>query len=110
MRLVRRLNCIGGTFTLLHVGDASDFPMVHCPEVPGWEWKEETRTGGVIEAIALQRRKPNLTWWWCPPMGAMDSSTHYAAPIVSVCCAQCPHCVTVPGLRSPEQNQQARPQ
>lgn len=50
-RLVHRLNCPGGTFTLLHVGEASDMPAVQCPELPGWEWKKQTRAGAVIHGI-----------------------------------------------------------
>ena len=50
-RLVTRLNCPGGTFTLLHVGEADAMPLVQTPEVPGWEWKTETRTGDVIHGI-----------------------------------------------------------
>jgi nucleotide-binding universal stress UspA family protein len=50
-RLVQRLNCPSGTFTLLHVGEASGMPAVQCPEIPGWEWKEQTRTGGIIQGI-----------------------------------------------------------
>lgn len=50
-RLVARLNCPRGTFTLLHVGDPGRMPTVRCPDVPGWEWKTTTRTGDVIQGI-----------------------------------------------------------
>ena len=50
-RLVSRLNCAGGTFTLLHVGKADSMPQVQTPEVPGWEWKTATRSGDVIQGI-----------------------------------------------------------
>ena len=50
-RLARRLNCSRGTFTLLHVGEAGAMPEVQCPEVPGWEWKRDTQSGDVIQAI-----------------------------------------------------------
>jgi nucleotide-binding universal stress UspA family protein len=50
-RLVSRLNLPGGTFTLLHVGDAAAMPAVQTPAVPGWEWKRMTRTGEVIHGI-----------------------------------------------------------
>jgi nucleotide-binding universal stress UspA family protein len=50
-RLVHRLNCPSGTFTLLHVGQTSDMPAVQRPELPGWEWKEQTRPGAVIQGI-----------------------------------------------------------
>ena len=49
--LVSRLNLPGGAFTLLHVGEAEEMPVVRCPEVPGWEWKKSTRTGDVIHGI-----------------------------------------------------------
>jgi nucleotide-binding universal stress UspA family protein len=50
-RLVRGLNCDNGGFTLLHVGTASSMPAVREPEVPGWEWRSEVRSGDVIESI-----------------------------------------------------------
>jgi len=51
VRLATRLNCPRGTFTLLHVGEASAMPAVQCPDVPGWEWKSVMRTGDVIHGI-----------------------------------------------------------
>jgi nucleotide-binding universal stress UspA family protein len=51
VRLVARLQRPRGTFTLLHMGEASAMPAVHCPEVPGWEWKKTTRAGDVIQGI-----------------------------------------------------------
>jgi nucleotide-binding universal stress UspA family protein len=50
-RVVTRLNCPEGTFTLLHVGQAHTMPTVRHPEVPGWEWKKELRSGEVIQSI-----------------------------------------------------------
>jgi len=50
-RLVSRLNCPEGTFTLLHVGDSNTMPTVRCPEVAGWNWKKELRKGDVIQNI-----------------------------------------------------------
>jgi nucleotide-binding universal stress UspA family protein len=50
-RLVSRLNCPRGTFTLLHVGGAGSMPGVRCPEVSGWEWKKVTQSGEVIQTI-----------------------------------------------------------
>jgi nucleotide-binding universal stress UspA family protein len=55
-RLVSRLNCPGGTFTLLHVGDADAIPLVDAPTVPGWEWKIATRSGDVINGIVETAR------------------------------------------------------
>ena len=50
-RIVKSLNCDQGTFTLLHVGSEDSMPAVRPPDVPGWEWKEEVRSGEVIQAI-----------------------------------------------------------
>ena len=50
-RLIQTLNCPEGTFTLMHVGSAASMPAVHCPEVPGWKWEKELRTGQVIHRI-----------------------------------------------------------
>jgi nucleotide-binding universal stress UspA family protein len=50
-RLVKRLNCREGTFTVVHVGQSDTMPTFRCPEVPGWSWKRELRTGEVIETI-----------------------------------------------------------
>ena len=50
-RIVKSLNCHQGTFTLLHVGSEDSMPAVRPPDVPGWEWKEEVRSGEVIQAI-----------------------------------------------------------
>jgi len=51
-RLVKSLNLGHGTFNLLHVGDAGSMPAVRPPDVPGWNWNEETRSGAVIQAIS----------------------------------------------------------
>jgi nucleotide-binding universal stress UspA family protein len=50
-RLAFRLNCPPGVFTLLHVGAGDEMPTVHCPDVPGWEWRRVSRTGAVIDGI-----------------------------------------------------------
>ncbi|MDH4167759.1 MAG: universal stress protein [Gammaproteobacteria bacterium] len=50
-RLVSRMNCPRGTFTLLHVGETSATPTIQCPEIPGWQWKRVTQTGDVIQVI-----------------------------------------------------------
>ena len=50
-RIVKSLNCDQGTFILLHVGSEDSMPAVRPPDVPGWEWKEEVRSGEVIQAI-----------------------------------------------------------
>jgi nucleotide-binding universal stress UspA family protein len=49
--LVAGLNCPQGTFTLMHVGQSAGMPRVRRPDIPGWEWKDELRTGDVIQTI-----------------------------------------------------------
>lgn len=58
-RFVRKLNCPEGTFTVLHVGDANTMPALRYPEVEGWTWKKELRTGEVIEAIVNTAKSVN---------------------------------------------------
>lgn len=50
-RLVAGLKSPTGTFTLVHVGQTDTMPAVSCPQVVGWEWKKELRTGNVIQTI-----------------------------------------------------------
>jgi nucleotide-binding universal stress UspA family protein len=50
-RFVRKLNCATGTFTVLHVGDSNSMPALRYPEVAGWTWQKELRTGEVIVNI-----------------------------------------------------------
>jgi nucleotide-binding universal stress UspA family protein len=50
-RFVRKLNCPEGTFTVLHMGDSNTMPALRYPEVEGWTWKKELRTGEVITGI-----------------------------------------------------------
>ena len=50
-RLAASLKCPQGTFTVMHVGQAGTMPRIRHPNVPGWEWKEELRTGNVIQTI-----------------------------------------------------------
>jgi hypothetical protein len=49
--LVQKWNCSEGTFVLMHVGNSNTMPALRLPEVPGWTWKKELRTGEVIEGI-----------------------------------------------------------
>ena len=51
VRLVRRLECPTGEFTLLHIGDPGSMPAVRRPTVPGWTWTAATGTGDVIDGI-----------------------------------------------------------
>lgn len=50
-RFVRKFNSAEGTFTVLHVGEKNTMPALRFPEVPGWTWKKELRTGDVIDGI-----------------------------------------------------------
>src|SRR5262245_6990042 len=50
-RLISRLDCPEGTFTLMHVGTSGTLPSVRCPEVAGWKWETELRSGEVIQTI-----------------------------------------------------------
>ena len=51
-RLVKRLDCKAGTFTLMHVGSPSSMPAIRCPEVTGWSWEKFAARGDIIESIA----------------------------------------------------------
>jgi len=51
-RLVHRLNCPGGIFTLIHVGEKDSLPPVTLPQVPGWTWSTEIRSGDVVDDIS----------------------------------------------------------
>jgi hypothetical protein len=35
----------------MHVGGSDTMPAVRCPEVPGWKWAKDLRTGDVIQSI-----------------------------------------------------------
>lgn len=50
-RFVRKFNSLEGTFTVLHVGDSNTMPALRCPEIAGWTWKKELRSGDVIAGI-----------------------------------------------------------
>ena len=50
-RLVQKLNCPQGTFVIVHVGNANTMPALRLPEVPGWTWEKEMRSGEVIKNI-----------------------------------------------------------
>ena len=50
-RMVSRLNCPAGVFTILHVGEREDMPKVHKPEIAGWKWNTEVRSGDVVDVI-----------------------------------------------------------
>jgi len=50
-RFVERWKCPEGTFVLVHVGKSDTMPACRCPEIPGWTWEKDLRTGAVIEGI-----------------------------------------------------------
>jgi len=50
-RFVSKLNCADGTFMVMHVGTSNTMPALKFPEIPGWTWKKELRTGEVIDGI-----------------------------------------------------------
>jgi nucleotide-binding universal stress UspA family protein len=49
--LVQKWNCSDGTFVLLQVANSNTMPALRLPEVPGWTWEKELRSGEVIEGI-----------------------------------------------------------
>jgi len=50
-RFVEKLNATSGTFMVLHIGTSNTMPAVRFPEVDGWSWKKELRSGEVIDGI-----------------------------------------------------------
>lgn len=58
-RLVTRLNCPEGVFTLMHVGDSQSMPAVRCPAVDGWTWEKRFASGDVIQAIVSAAKDLN---------------------------------------------------
>lgn len=55
-RFVERWKCPEGTFVLVHVGKSDTMPACRCPEIPGWTWEKDLRTGAVIEEIVSAAR------------------------------------------------------
>ena len=50
-RLVQQLKSTTGEFCLLHVGNANSMPSIKFPQVDGWTWSKEFRSGDVIQNI-----------------------------------------------------------
>jgi len=50
-RIVRKFDCSEGTFMVMHVGTSNTMPALQFPEVPGWTWEKQLRTGEVIDGI-----------------------------------------------------------
>lgn len=55
-RMVQKLNAPQGTFIVMHVGTANTMPACRYPEIPGWTWEKELRTGEVIGSIVKAAR------------------------------------------------------
>jgi len=49
--MVEKLNIPQGAFILMHVGTANTMPACRYPEIPGWTWDKELRSGEVIGSI-----------------------------------------------------------
>lgn len=49
--MIEKLNIPQGAFILMHVGTANTMPACRYPEVPGWTWEKELRSGEVIGSI-----------------------------------------------------------
>lgn len=56
-KLVQKWKCAEGTFVLLHVGNSNTMPALRLPEVPGWTWQKELRSGEVIEGIVKSAKE-----------------------------------------------------
>jgi len=50
-RFVQKFNSTEGTFIVVHIGTASTMPAVRFPEIDGWTWQKELRSGEVIDGI-----------------------------------------------------------
>jgi nucleotide-binding universal stress UspA family protein len=50
-RMASRLHCPEGVFTLVHIGEKADMPQLQLPEISGWRWSTEIRTGDIVEGI-----------------------------------------------------------
>jgi nucleotide-binding universal stress UspA family protein len=76
VRLVRRLECAAGEFTLVHIGAAGSMPAVRRPAVPGWTWTTATGRGDVIDGIidcARQTRADLIVMTTDGPDGFLDA-------------------------------------
>lgn len=50
-KMVQTLNCPQGAFIVMHVGTSNTMPACRYPEIPGWTWDKELRSGEVIGSI-----------------------------------------------------------
>jgi len=56
-RFAQKMNATQGTFIVLHVGTSNTMPAVRFPEIDGWTWKKEVRSGEVIDGIVKTARE-----------------------------------------------------
>ena len=75
-RLVSRLACPAGTFTVLHVGASGDMPALRRPPVAGWRWDSLTSGGEVVE-VRLDLGVPDLR---LPPLAGSLGRRALRAP------------------------------
>ncbi len=59
-RMAQRLQAPQGTFIVLHVGSSNTMPAVRFPEIPGWTWQKEVRSGEVIDGIVKTAREHDV--------------------------------------------------
>ena len=50
-RFVQKFNATEGTFIVVHIGTSNTMPAVRFPEIEGWSWQKELRSGEVIDGI-----------------------------------------------------------
>jgi nucleotide-binding universal stress UspA family protein len=55
--LVQRMQAPEGTFIVLHVGTSNTMPALRFPELNGWTWTKELRSGEVIDGIVKTARE-----------------------------------------------------
>ena len=76
VRLVQRLGCEAGEFTLVHIGEEGSMPAVRRPDVPGWTWTAATGKGNVIDGIleiARETRADLIVMTTDGPDGFLDA-------------------------------------
>ena len=50
-RFVQKFNATEGTFIVVHIGTSNTMPALRFPEIDGWTWQKELRSGEVIDGI-----------------------------------------------------------
>ena len=61
-RLIQKLSAPQGAFIMMHVGTSNTMPACRYPEIEGWTWDKELRSGEVIGSIvnAAKEHKVDL--------------------------------------------------